>query len=98
MSCCDAVTPLVKEGVKLESEVPDDVGEANTDRGRLRQIVLNLLSNAIKFTDQGAVAVRVSKSGITDGASLVIAVSDTGTGIPAEALETIFIDQIHNSL
>ncbi len=85
-SCCTTVNPLVKPGVELKQEVSDTIGEANTDQGRLRQIVFNLLSNALKFTDQGEVAVRTSKA----NEHLVIAVSDTGTGIPADALETIF--------
>ncbi len=85
-ACCATVNPLVKPGVKLEYEVLDGVGEANTDEGRLRQIVINLLSNALKFTEAGEVAVRTSKT----NEHLVIAVSDTGTGIPADALESIF--------
>ena len=91
-ACCAEVEPLVeaKPGVKLEYTVSEDVGEADTDPGRLRQIAINLLSNALKFTNQGEVAVRVSKDGASDGESLVIAVSDTGTGIPEDALESIF--------
>ncbi len=75
----------------MNDTVSEDVGQANTDQGRLRQIVINLLSNAIKFTDQGEVAVRVWKDGGAGGeAALVLTVSDTGTGIPADALESIF--------
>ncbi len=85
-SCCDTVGPLVKSGVALKQEISRDVGEAHTDEGRLRQIVINLLSNALKFTEAGEVAVRTSKA----NEHLVIAVSDTGTGIPADALESIF--------
>ncbi len=90
-SCCATVTPLVKPDVSLKQEVPDDVGEAHTDQGRLRQIIINLLSNSLKFTEKGEVAVRVLKDGqVGDETSLVISVSDTGTGIPADALESIF--------
>ncbi len=88
-SCCGAVSPLVKSGVRLTYDISDGIGEANTDQGRLRQIVINLLSNALKFTDFGEVAVRVSQNGQPNPA-LEIAVSDTGIGIPSDALDTIF--------
>jgi signal transduction histidine kinase/HAMP domain-containing protein/ActR/RegA family two-component response regulator/HPt (histidine-containing phosphotransfer) domain-containing protein len=56
------------------------------DDMRLRQIMLNLLSNAIKFTDKGSVQLAVN---FTDTA-MHITVSDTGIGIPAESLPTLF--------
>ncbi|HTT82228.1 MAG TPA: ATP-binding protein [Rhizomicrobium sp.] len=53
------------------------------DRRALKQIVLNLLSNAIKFTPAGgAVSVKTA----TRGDKLVLAVADTGIGIPADDL------------
>jgi signal transduction histidine kinase/ligand-binding sensor domain-containing protein len=88
--CCATVGPLVKTGVVLTHEVTDGVTEAETDEGRLRQITINLLSNALKFTDTGKVTVRAMKESGSTGDTLVIAVSDTGSGIPADALETIF--------
>ena len=60
-SCCDTVSPLVQDGVKLSHEVADDIGEANTDRARLQQMVINLLSNAIKFTDSGRVTMTAAR-------------------------------------
>ena len=89
--CCAEVSPLVRPGMNLNHDIPGDVGEAHTDQGRLRQIVINLLSNALKFTEQGEVAVRVVTEGeVDEEASLVIAVADTGAGIPADAQATIF--------
>ena len=92
-SCCDTVSPLVQEGVELKQEIADDIGEANTDKARLQQMVINLLSNAIKFTDSGSVTVtaeRVSGRGENGGESLAISVSDTGKGIPDAELPTLF--------
>ena len=57
------------------------------DPGRLRQILLNLMSNAIKFTDRGAITVRVDRS---EQGELHFSVSDTGVGIPADRISTIF--------
>ena len=61
VSACDTVSPLIQEGVELRQNVADDIGEANTDKARLQQMVINLLSNAIKFTDSGSVTVTASR-------------------------------------
>lgn len=58
------------------------------DEDRIRQIVLNLLSNAVKFTEAGG-RVRISATESTPE-TVSIAVSDTGIGIGADQLETIF--------
>jgi signal transduction histidine kinase len=86
MACCETVSALVKPGVQLLHEISDEVGEANTDEARLRQIVINLLSNALKFTEAGEVRLRA----VQEGTDLVVAISDTGIGIPAAALDSIF--------
>ena len=59
-SACDTVSPLIQEGVELRQDVADDIGEANTDKARLQQMVINLLSNAIKFTYSGSVTVELT--------------------------------------
>ena len=56
------------------------------DAGRLRQILLNLLSNAVKFTDRGSVVLRVGAA----GGRVRFEVTDTGIGIPADALPSLF--------
>ena len=90
-SCCASVSPIVKPGVKLNYEVQEGVEAAYTDEARLRQIVINLLSNAIKFTEQGEVSVCVYKDGESDGdPSMMVRVSDTGIGIPGDAVDYIF--------
>jgi len=56
------------------------------DAMRLRQVLINLLGNAIKFTEGGEVALEVRWS---DG-HLLLAVRDTGVGIPPESLGRVF--------
>jgi signal transduction histidine kinase/ActR/RegA family two-component response regulator len=58
------------------------------DSDRLRQIVGNLLSNAVKFTPRGSVAAAIGVNGETG--ALRIVVRDTGVGIAAEKLPTLF--------
>ncbi|MDT7816103.1 MAG: two-component system, sensor histidine kinase and response regulator [Acidobacteriaceae bacterium] len=61
------------------------------DAYRLRQILTNLLGNAIKFTLAGAVALRVRANHVDgENAALHFTVSDTGTGIAANACKMIF--------
>lgn len=57
-----------------------------TDPGRLRQIMFNLLSNAVKFTERGMLSVTVTA---TDG-RLLLAIRDTGIGIPPDKLDEVF--------
>lgn len=62
------------------------------DSGKLKQIVLNLLNNAAKFTNTGGIELKVSEwQHPTPGKyMLLFEVIDTGPGIPADKLETIF--------
>jgi CheY-like chemotaxis protein/anti-sigma regulatory factor (Ser/Thr protein kinase) len=56
------------------------------DRTRIRQVLLNLLSNAQRFTQAGTVCLEAKQA----GQEVVISVSDTGPGIPADKLSYIF--------
>jgi signal transduction histidine kinase len=87
-SAVDAVKPsAAKQGIALETEVPDDLGWIHGDAARLRQVVLNILSNGIKFTDRGG---RVSISAWRAGGWVMIRVADTGRGISPAFLPHVF--------
>lgn len=58
------------------------------DAGRCRQILTNLLGNAIKFTSEGDVTLKVGRD--DDGEHVRFEISDTGIGIPREALPDLF--------
>ncbi|WP_052161349.1 response regulator [Hoeflea sp. BAL378] len=65
------------------------------DPGRIRQILTNLVGNAVKFTEQGHVMVEITWRKVNTGdqperLAISVAVRDTGIGIPAEKIDTIF--------
>ena len=80
-----------KELELLHSITPDVPIGLVGDPGRLRQVIVNLVGNAIKFTEQGEVELSVKLAARRDGeVELHYTVSDTGVGIPAAKLESIF--------
>ncbi|MEQ8552499.1 MAG: ATP-binding protein [Cyclobacteriaceae bacterium] len=60
------------------------------DQVRFTQILMNLVGNAVKFTNRGGVDIVIESQKNDDGIRLLIEVNDTGAGIPAEQLESIF--------
>ena len=94
----DAVKGLAvrahEKGLEIAAIVDEDVPERLVgDPVRVRQVLLNLVGNAVKFTERGEVVCRVEKgkSGRTGSpAPIVVSVRDTGIGVAAEKLGTIF--------
>ena len=87
----DAVETVQPEAedreVHLDVEAATDLPPLYGDPGRLTQVMWNLLSNALKYSPPGSpVVVRMRRG---DGA-VILQVSDSGPGIPAEALPHVF--------
>jgi PAS domain S-box-containing protein len=80
------------KGIDLATFIEPDVPERlRGDPGRLRQVLLNLVANAVKFTDKGGVAIEAFHQGtIDDEVYLRFEVTDSGIGIPADVLPTLF--------
>jgi signal transduction histidine kinase len=78
-----------QQGVEVGVHVAPDSGTLWLDGRRFKQVMYNLVSNAIKFTPQGGrVRVRVQP----DGPHLHVQVQDTGIGIAAEHVGSLFVD------
>ena len=76
-------------GLSFDVEVAGDVPDRwRADPTRLRQVLLNLVGNALKFTGEGGIVVSVERGPAPD--VLRFEVRDTGAGIPAAELDTVF--------
>jgi PAS domain S-box-containing protein len=86
-----AVTARQK-GVALATYVDPQIPVGvRGDARLLRQILVNLVGNAIKFTDRGEIVIRVERQPSAASQALVrFTVHDSGSGIPAEAVATLF--------
>jgi PAS domain S-box-containing protein len=84
----DSIRPVAtSRGVEIVELIGPDVGVVEGDAERIQQVVWNLASNAVKFTKPGG---RVEVAATRDGVTIEIAVRDTGRGIEAKHLGTIF--------
>ena len=86
----DTMRSMAEDHEILIDIIPDEKTDAmafDGDPDRMQQVLVNLLSNAIKFSPNRS-TIRVT-SGF-DGNNLLLRVEDTGRGVPADKLETIF--------
>lgn len=90
-----AMTSVRAQEKKLQFFVRDQgihgrifIGDCN----RLRQILVNLCGNAVKFTEEGSITITISTEPTSQQLEeiVVIQIQDTGIGISAEKIETIF--------
>jgi signal transduction histidine kinase/ActR/RegA family two-component response regulator len=87
-SAVETSLPLIEAGQhELTVHIPEEPLLLDADPTRIAQVVSNLLNNAAKYTPNGG---RIELSARRDGGEAVISVTDTGLGIPAESLATVF--------
>ena len=86
-SVLQIIRPMAeKKGLKLVVDIDSGVRHIVSDRRRVEQILINLVNNAIKFTDHGEVRIKST----VDEMRLVTSITDTGIGISAHNITTLF--------
>ena len=85
--------PLIESnGNQLVTRIDPNIGRMRSDELRLRQAALNLMSNAAKFTTKGVVTLAARRYRTESGDWIEIEVHDSGIGIAAEDIKTLFQD------
>ena len=88
-STIDTIKPIAqRKSIEIDCNVQKPATMIYVDSTKFKQVTLNLLSNSVKFTEpRGRIQVdsMLHKSG-----DLVLAIRDTGIGIPPEQIERIF--------
>jgi signal transduction histidine kinase len=74
------------KGIRLEAVADACARRLWVDERAFVQVAINLLSNALKFTSHGSIRAHLC----SDGHSIILRVTDTGCGIPAERLPRVF--------
>jgi len=78
----------VANNVAVEIDLSPSLPTVMADERRTRQVLVNLLGNGIKFTPPGG---RVGITATTEDERVLVAVWDTGIGIPSDRLEDVFV-------
>jgi PAS domain S-box-containing protein len=81
-----------QKGLELCLQIQQGTATSLTgDPARLRQIIINLIGNAVKFTEHGEIVLCIENDANIDNSGfLLFSVSDTGVGIPAQHLGSVF--------
>lgn len=78
-----------QKNLTLKMDCRSKISSVAADAALLERIIFNLVMNAIKFTRDGGSITLTTKDGLTDD-TVLLAVSDTGIGIPREHHKIIF--------
>jgi signal transduction histidine kinase len=86
--CVDIIRPQALEReLQLATHVPEGLPTIESDRDKLKQVMLNLLTNAVKYNrPKGGIDVTVE----TSHNRVRVSVTDTGKGVPREATTRLF--------
>jgi two-component system sensor histidine kinase BaeS len=82
-------TAAADAGVTLAVDTPPDLPLLEVDPVRIREVISNLLANALRHTPVGG-TVTASGARSAEGGSVVLGVTDTGSGIEPELLPHVF--------
>jgi PAS domain S-box-containing protein len=85
----------VRHSIKIYSELHEDMPNVLADRVQLQQVFMNLMLNAIEAMKDAGGKLTIS-SRLTPEGQLIVSISDTGVGLPAENTERIF-DAFHTT-
>ncbi|MGH2521091.1 MAG: ATP-binding protein [Anaerolineales bacterium] len=86
--CVEVVRPQAgTRRLSLSTETEPGLPEVESDRGKLKQVLLNLLTNAVKYNRENG-SITVSARMVDTGCR--VSVADTGRGIPPEAMTHMF--------
>jgi PAS domain S-box-containing protein len=85
----------VRHSIKIHSELHEDMPNVVADRVQLQQVFMNLMLNAIDAMKDTGGKLTIS-SRLTPEGQLIVSISDTGVGLPAENTERIF-DAFHTT-
>jgi len=82
-----------QKGLYLNIEKPSQEITISADKEKLKAAIFNIIDNAIKYTEKGGINIKLK----TENEKLKITIADTGIGIPAEKVKTIFEDKFERT-
>ncbi|HXH21755.1 MAG TPA: ATP-binding protein [Dehalococcoidia bacterium] len=82
---------MEQAGISVSISIDDDLPPVHADQAQLKQLLLNILLNAVEAMEGGGkLSIQLRRQPEGEGEGLIVAISDTGSGIPSRLLEKIF--------